>query len=410
MSNLLNQKHALAKLKAELEGRKERICRYCRRFGHLAHNCKNKNEEEKGKSILQNRFEVIASRVMQCGMKEKVEIRKQETVEEGVQCFRYWRIGHYKWECPVTKEKKKRRSKEAACAVSLQKAQQGERSAHPKWEKVQKYCGGETVPEDAQLLELGWMTEEVIATYMECRWCGKKGMHRENNREQGVLRGRKLEEAKWCGCSKQKKREEVAARPREEKAQQGSIQTVVLNNAAKKEDRQRDVRRTFKMLREVWLNIGVEKVDTHEGVTVKALLDSGVTGMFMDKKMAAKHGFRLQKLERPVAVRNVDGTNNSEGAIIYQVEVDVYYKSHVERMRMDVCDLGKTDVILGVPWLQAHNPEINWETEEVKMTRCPPLCGRNTKLEKGQKVKKGKRVVTLEEEKMVRWAMEDKED
>ena len=44
------------------------------------------------------------------------------------------------------------------------------------------------------------------------------------------------------------------------------------------------------------------------------------------------------------------------------------------------------------------------------MMRCPPLCGRNTKLEKRQKVKKGKRVVMLEEEKMVRWAMEDKED
>jgi len=143
---------------------------------------------------------------------------------------------------------------------------------------------------------------------------------------------------------------------------------------------------------------------------VKALLDSSVTGMFMNKKMAAKHGFRLQKLERPVAVRNVDGTNNSGGAITHQVEVNMYYKSHVERMRMDVCDLEKTDVILGMPWLQAHNPEINWETGEVKMTRCPPLYGRNTKLEKGQKAKKRKRIVTLEEEKMVRWAIEDKED
>jgi len=47
--------------------------------------------------------------------------------------------------------------------------QQGERSAHSKWEKMQKYCGGENVPEDAQLLELEWMTEEVIATYIECR-------------------------------------------------------------------------------------------------------------------------------------------------------------------------------------------------------------------------------------------------
>ena len=99
------------------------------------------------------------------------------------------------------------------------------------------------------------------------------------------------------------------------------------------------------------MNIRIEKLDTHEGVTVKALLDSGTTGMFMDKKMAVKHGFRLQKLERPVVVRNVDGTNNSGGAITHQVEVNVYYKSHVERMRIDVCDLGKTDMILGMPWL-----------------------------------------------------------
>ena len=71
------------------------------------------------------------------------------------------------------------------------------------------------------------------------------------------------------------------------------------------------------------MNIGIERIDTHEGVAVKALLDSGVTGMFMDKKMAAKHGFRLQKLERPVAVRNVDGINNSGGAITHQVEVNI---------------------------------------------------------------------------------------
>ena len=143
---------------------------------------------------------------------------------------------------------------------------------------------------------------------------------------------------------------------------------------------------------------------------MKALLDSSVTGIFMGRKIVAKHGFRLQKLERPVMVRNVDGTNNSGGAITHQVEVNVYYKSHVERIRIDVCNLGRTDVILGMPWLQIHNPEINWETGEVKMTRCLPLCRRNMKLEERQKVKKGKRVVTLEEEKIVRWAIDDKED
>jgi len=132
------------------------------------------------------------------------------------------------------------------------------------------------------------------------------------------------------------------------------------------------------MLREVWMSIGVEKLDIHEDITIRALLDTSATGMFIDKRMAARHGFKLQKLERPIMVRNVNRTNNSGGAIIYQVECNVYYKDHVERMRIDVYDLGKTEVILGMPWLVAHNPEINWETGEVKMTRCPPLCSRKS--------------------------------
>jgi len=42
--------------------------------------------------------------------------------------------------------------------------------------------------------------------------------------------------------------------------------------------------------------------------------------------------------------------------------------------------------------------------------RCPPLCGRNTRLKEKRVRKKVKRVVTLEEEKIVRWAVDDKED
>jgi len=94
------------------------------------------------------------------------------------------------------------------------------------------------------------------------------------------------------------------------------------------------------MLREVWLNI---RVDTYEGVAVKVLLGSRATRMLIDKKMAAKHSFRLQKLKRLLMVKNINRTYHSEGAIIYQVEVNV------ERMKIDVSDLGKTDIILGIP-------------------------------------------------------------
>ena len=101
----------------------------------------------------------------------------------------------------------------------------------------------------------------------------------------------------------------------------------------------------FKPLREVWMSMGIERVDTHEGRTVKALLDSGATGLFMSKGLAQKGGYKLIKLDQPLQVRNINGTGNSGGAITHEVEVNMFYKRHVERVRMDVCELGKTDVI-----------------------------------------------------------------
>jgi len=162
----------------------------------------------------------------------------------------------------------------------------------------------------------------------------------------------------------------------ERKVQQSGIWARALESIEKERSNQRNISRTFKVLREIWLNIKIEKIDMHEGIIVKVLLDSGAIGIFMDKKITARHGFKLQRLERPIQVRNMDGMNNSTRAIIYQIEVNVYYKNYVKRIRMNVCDLGKTNIILGILWLQAHNPEINWEMRKVKITRCLPLCNR----------------------------------
>jgi len=44
------------------------------------------------------------------------------------------------------------------------------------------------------------------------------------------------------------------------------------------------------------------------------------------------------------------------------------------------------------------------------MTRCPLLCERNTKLKEDKKIKKRRQVATLEKKKIVRWAIDNKED
>ena len=64
-------------------------------------------------------------------------------------------------------------------------------------------------------------------------------------------------------------------------------------NCLKSTERARDVRRTLRLLREVWMKVGLEKLESHEGVAVKALLDSGATGLFMDTTFAREKGFKM---------------------------------------------------------------------------------------------------------------------
>ena len=51
MSNLLKERRALAKLRPELKEKKGKMCQYCKKFGHLAQNCKNKKERAQGTTV-----------------------------------------------------------------------------------------------------------------------------------------------------------------------------------------------------------------------------------------------------------------------------------------------------------------------------------------------------------------------
>ena len=124
------------------------------------------------------------------------------------------------------------------------------------------------------------------------------------------------------------------------------------------------------------MKIGLERIDMQEGITAEALLDNSVTGLVMSLQFAGKQEFKLKRIERPIYVKNVDGSFNKEGPIQYTVEVNIYYQEYRERTKIDVIGGQKWSVILEISWLAYHNPEINWRTGEVKIMRCPVKCGK----------------------------------
>ena len=128
------------------------------------------------------------------------------------------------------------------------------------------------------------------------------------------------------------------------------------------------------LLKEVTVKIGLERIDTQEEIMVEALLDNSATGLVISSEFARKQGFKLKKLDRPMYVRNVDGSLNKKRPIEHTVEINIYYQGYRERTEIDVIRGQKWMVILGILWLAHHNPEIDWRTGEVKMTRCLEKC------------------------------------
>jgi len=123
MSNLLRERHSFTKLRKELEERREKLCRHCKKFGHLAQNCRKQKEEGKGTVIPKNKFEVLRSRIMQCGVEKKI-IRRIGAVE--VKCFKCGEKGHKCKECPLWVRKEK-----VVHMARSQKVQQEERPVRP---------------------------------------------------------------------------------------------------------------------------------------------------------------------------------------------------------------------------------------------------------------------------------------
>ena len=317
-------------------------------------------------------------------------MRRQEVVKEEVKCFGCGEKGHKKWECSNIKKTKQEK------AVLPQEV----------WKKVKEHSRARGLPpRGARMSMEGWTTKWEVITFVECRGCDYKGTKTEENRGQSFLGKAQLSNI-WCRSCKEvwnwRDREAECGRAGRVKCGACGIKDAVIGGKVERnergevfcppcriekkvvwwnwgekveqsmpraqgkgagitdlEKRQRKVRRTLKGLQEVWMQIGAEKIDIHEGISVKALLDSGATGLFMNKKYAERGGFKLIKLEKPILVRNIDSTGNSRGAILHEVEVNIYFKGHVERVQIDVYDLGKTEVILEMPWLQAHNPEID---------------------------------------------------
>jgi hypothetical protein len=122
------------------------------------------------------------------------------------------------------------------------------------------------------------------------------------------------------------------------------------------------------------VTVDIETTDTCLTRRTQALIDCGATGLFIDRRYITDNKISTRKLSKPIPVYNVNGTLNEAGLVDEIVDVVLRYNGHTERALFAVTSLGKLDMILGYTWLREPNPEIDWASKEVCMSRCPSRC------------------------------------
>ena len=115
------------------------------------------------------------------------------------------------------------------------------------------------------------------------------------------------------------------------------------------------------------------KKNEYESVETLALIDSGAGGKSINWKYAEQLGLPIRTLKRPILARNVDGTINKTRTITSYVDLTMKIDKRVIDIQLLVTGLGNQRIILGFPWLNECNPDINWKTGEFKWRSLRPL-------------------------------------
>jgi len=115
---------------------------------------------------------------------------------------------------------------------------------------------------------------------------------------------------------------------------------------------------------------------TKRQVTINVMIDSGATEDFIDKGFCSKYNIRTTQAKTTREVYLADGRPSAMGQITHTAKVPMNIGSHRELATFQVAKLPNNEVILGMPWLKQHSPQIDWGKGKItcESERCTTWC------------------------------------
>ena len=106
------------------------------------------------------------------------------------------------------------------------------------------------------------------------------------------------------------------------------------------------------------------------GQRTVAIIDSGATGNFISRDLVRSADLPTRKKKQQYDLQMADGLILLTGRVDEETaSLLVTIQRHHKEITFDVIRMATYHVILGMPWLNKYNLEINWKTGVLKIKR-----------------------------------------
>lgn len=105
------------------------------------------------------------------------------------------------------------------------------------------------------------------------------------------------------------------------------------------------------------------------GSKIQAMIDSGAQGNFISPNLVNELRLPWNMKDEPYGLTTVEGhpVKYGQGVVdteVAQLPIDIQGTKH--HVSLDITAISQHDVILGIPWLRASNPRVNWRTGQLQ--------------------------------------------
>jgi hypothetical protein len=117
-------------------------------------------------------------------------------------------------------------------------------------------------------------------------------------------------------------------------------------------------------------------------IRLRALIDSGCQGNFINEKLVQKYLMPQVRKSCPLAITLADGGVSRGGNVTHYDPVILKIEDHTEAIALDITTMPH-DMILGIPCLDKHDPSISWSSRSLtfNLPQCLSNCIRQSRID-----------------------------